>query len=246
MKISPENLRMGIVNTNAIPFKWQNSDGGYEGPIIDIIKHLGAEYDIDIEIVPLPIPRLLKAIEVGSLDGMLGLTRNTSREQIAVFLDEPIGAATLHVFVMKGSEFPFTNVKDLYKLRVGVLRGLSYGRVFDKAVEDKNIESFDANSWLTLIKMLSNRRVDAVCAPTNVFNNLLKQQEMEKTIFQLPHPIMEATTDIYILFSKLSEFDNKNHIISSFNNDLKEMINNGVIDDIYLKYGYQYITSKKQ
>lgn len=114
------------------PFMYAGPDGQARGVYPLLLRALFAELDQPLKLSALPWPRALAGLERAE-HGVGGIYATT--ERLARYdYSEPLHVETVRVYARRGRLRLFERIEDLRGLRVGVLRGWSYGDAFDAAV----------------------------------------------------------------------------------------------------------------
>lgn len=157
--------------------------------------------------------------------GIGGLYKNAERLARYDFSD-PIYTENIAVYYQRARPFAFHSVTDLYGKTVGVLRGWSYGDVFDAAVRAGSITVEEVSSDRSNFLKLKDGRVDAVLAV----------EESGKTNLATPgiFGIDQAATylasyPVHLAFNKRAA---KTELLACFNKALLDMKRDGSFDRI--------------
>ncbi len=231
-------LMVGFNESTAKPYKWLENET-YIGAWIDITKIVAERAGVEIIFRALPLKRLFSYLESGKVDIAFGIYRDADRDEHFIFLNTPIAWSTTYAFVKKGKEFPFNSIKDLYGKEIGILRGLSFGPELNNEIRKKslliqNVASYEQN----ILKLLSNR-IDVTFAPGQCFQTLINDKGLSGQIIKINNPITPQRS-LHIVFSRVSDFPDKEEVIEKMDLILQEMAENGEIDIITEKYGYKY------
>lgn len=206
------------------PFMYEQ-DANAVGLYPDIIAEAFRRMDQPVTLQCLPWPRVLVGAEQGEW-GVGGLYRTREREQKFVFSD-PIYDEILHVYVLRGREFPFAGLPDLYGKHLGVLRGWSYGEAFDQAVADGRISVEPVNNDHSNAARLLKGRVDAVLMMPECYSRIRNTADPDARLCVLNPPLTVNQT--YLGFSK---GNHNNHLLEQFNAVLRDMRRDGSFDRI--------------
>ncbi|GAA0405008.1 transporter substrate-binding domain-containing protein [Cocleimonas flava] len=200
-------LKFGFGDTETYPRKWKEN-GEYVGVYIDIIKEVILRSGIDIDLEPYPHERLLQYLEDGKLDGAIGLYKNKEREQYAVYVDIPIAWSSMRIFVKKEDLSSITGLNDLSGKVIGKIRGVSFNKDLEKAIEEGQFTIEETATYEQSIKKLLAGRIDVLIAPNFSTQYLLREMGVSEEISLLPL-YFEPVRPVYILFSKPSIITDK-------------------------------------
>lgn len=231
-------LKMAFIDTDAVPFKWADN-GKRIGPIIDIMTEAARRADLAVKLVPLPARRIDAYLADGRIDGAFGLSRKASRESSALFLNPPIGLLDAHLFVIRGEEFSYAKIDDLYGKKVGVVRGLVFGSIFDTAVLEGRISIENATTYDSLLKMLLRGRVDAAAAPSPVLIYHIQKLGLSERVVALAHPL-RPTFGLHVVVSRAAAIFRQSERIQRLETALGKMAREGAFERIYQRHGYTY------
>jgi polar amino acid transport system substrate-binding protein len=96
-----------------------------------LLRAVFAELGVGLELIPLPWVRALNGLDRAE-HGVGGLYANA--ERLAKFdYGQALMVETVRLYVQRGGLRQFNHLADLKGMRVGVLRGWSYGDEFDQA-----------------------------------------------------------------------------------------------------------------
>lgn len=207
------------------PYEFQENDTP-RGILITIVKEVFRQADIPLELEYLPFKRGYHYVQNGKLDGIFNFYKIDDR--LAYFdYSEPIIKNPLHFFSRKDASFKYDTLDDLKGLKIGLLRGYTYGKAFD----DSQIFVKDiADSHLSNLKKLEYERIDLYPCDELVGIYLAKQNNLMSELKILPKPL--KVMDGYIGFTK----GKHRKVIDKINPIILEMKNNGKIESIINKY----------
>lgn len=123
-------IRVAVDSQNP-PFMYTDRDGKPRGVYPVLLRAIFAALGERLELLPLPWVRALNGLDRAE-HGVGGLFAN--QERLAKFdYSQPLLVETVRLYVRRGGLRQFNSLQDLRGLRVGVLRGWSYGDEFDAA-----------------------------------------------------------------------------------------------------------------
>ncbi len=155
-------LKVRICGTPAYPpVSWIAPNGRVEGVNAALIRAL---------LLPLGVQvddqqnsnwrRCLKEVELGNVDVISGF-RNEERLQFVTYLDTPIIEESIYFYYPIGAPFEFTRWENLTGMRIGVMRGDSFGDGPDAALQTYPDLEWVSTQNQNLLK-LADGRLDAV------------------------------------------------------------------------------------
>ncbi len=125
-------VRIAVDEQNP-PFMYVDRQGRPRGVYPVLLRGIFAELKRPLELVPLPWKRALRGLDQAE-HGVGGLFANA--ERLAKFdYGEPLLVETVRLYVRRGGLREVRGLADLNGLRIGALRGWTYGDEFDKARE---------------------------------------------------------------------------------------------------------------
>ena len=206
------------------PYEFQENDAP-RGVLINIVEEIFRTADIQLKLEYLPFKRGYYNVQKGKVDGIFNFYKNAERLKIFDYC-EPIIKNPLHFFTRKDFIVDFKSLEDLNGLKVGSLRGYTYGEAFDKSdIFKKDV----ADSHLSNFKKLAYGRIDLYPCDKLVGIYLAKKNNLMSELKILPTPL--KVMDGYIGFTKgkhQKTIDRINAIIIEMRESgkLQELVNN--------------------
>ncbi|MEH6448423.1 MAG: ABC transporter substrate-binding protein [Oleispira sp.] len=204
----------------------------YNGVAARIIDESFALQDITVKYGWFPWKRAYSNMQNGSWDASAIWAITPERSKDLLFSDPVIEAKTVFFF-HKDSFKNWTTFEDLSGLIIGATDGYFNGKEFEQAEKDGLITIERTTVESHNFKKLAAHRLDAVIAEVDtgydIIHNLLtpKQRESIKVSTKMVSSFLN-----HLVISKQSE--NAEQLISSFNKGLKELTENGKVEQ-YLK-----------
>ncbi|MDE1460693.1 substrate-binding periplasmic protein [Spartinivicinus poritis] len=230
-----QELTLGISDSKLKPYRWVEQ-GKVKGANPDVVKAAAKRINIPIKIQAIPWKRVLLLIKSGSLHGSVGGYKNAERLSFGVYTQVPLHYSYFSIFILKKTSLRFKIIKDLYGKRVGRLNGNHFSTEFDQAVVQGSIYLTEASKRHQLLTMLHTQRLDAVIDVNSPMKIALKEQNID-TIIDLPKAVSKPRAS-YLWFSKSAQIPHT--IIKRFDQVLKEMLQDGTIEQIANRYGFNY------
>lgn len=190
-----ETLVINFDDSNP-PFMYANGTtavGIYPALIAVAFRHLKQPVSLQAR----PWSRCLLELDLGNA-GLGGIYLNPSRAEKYDF-SAPIWSERLGVYFQSAKPVSFTRLEDLNGLRVGVLRGWSYGEKFDEAQRTGVFVTESAPSDELNFRKLELGRLDVLIAVREAGDSLMRK-----------HPTIEVSPQLllinptYLAFSKSS------------------------------------------
>jgi polar amino acid transport system substrate-binding protein len=235
--VQAQPLTVGFNETDAKPYKWRDQTGQYTGALMEMMKEVARKSGLEITFMPLPMKRVLLAVETGEIAGAFAIHKTEDREQYAVYLETPLSWASYKIFVKKGHEFAFTSANDLKGKTVGIIRGQALGDDFQKTLENGVFKISEVSSYDQNVEKLMAERIDAIAGPAQSLQALIREMKLSAEIVMLPNPIGESNA-LYVILSKKANLSPE--LVEKINSTLKSMAANGEFATFTQKYGYEY------
>lgn len=207
------------------PYEFE-ANGQAEGILVEIVGKIFQRANISLELEFLPFKRAYAYTLRGEIDGLFNFYKTPKRlagfDYSDVILKNP-----LVLFVKKGSKITFNTLTDLKGLRIGVMRGYTYGPEFDESTAFiKEIgDSHESN-----FKKLAVGRLDVYVCDNLVGMHVVRKLRLMSEFDILPVPLI--IMDGHIGFTK-----NKHQpTIRKINEIIKAMRQSGEIDQVISNY----------
>lgn len=221
--VNAQNITLGYVDFP--PYEFEDN-GKPSGLLVIIVETLFKKADIPLELNFLPFKRAYTATKKGRIDGLFNFYK--TEERLAFFdYTEPVIKNPLVFFVRKDSKIKFRKLDDLKGLKVGVMRGYTYGTDFDRnpLFIREATDSHESN-----FKKLMSGRINAYPCDKLVGIHVAMKNNLMSGLKILPTTL--SNMDGYIGFTKGKHQD----IIRRINRVILEMKQNGEIEKIINQY----------
>jgi polar amino acid transport system substrate-binding protein len=191
-----------------------------------------AGYDVTFSFMPWV--RVLKDVEIGAYDAVCFAYYSKEREDRYHFT-HPYAQSVLGFCKRSDTEIRFQSLQDLTPYRIGVVRGFVNTPQFDAL---RSIHKEEVKDELTNLKKLLNRRVDLIIIDKFVLQHLMNThfQSRQNEVTFLDPPLI--TQPLYLMFSK--QLPTAARKVQAFNQAIEEMKNDGTIETILNRFGYDY------
>ncbi|WP_187170452.1 substrate-binding periplasmic protein [Salidesulfovibrio onnuriiensis] len=141
--------------------------------------------------------RSLYGVEHGEITALCAGFKTPEREEFSIYPAQYLSLETNWVISLKGSGVKVRDLKDLYRLSVGVVSDYGYDRRFD-AMEGLNKE--ESKSDELLLRKLLNGRVDVMLGNGLVIRHLAERM---KAADRLDFQLKLASEPLYLIFSRV-------------------------------------------
>lgn len=230
--INSFSAELKLVTLQYPPYEYEENKE-VKGVAVEIVKEVFKRMGQPIKIELLPWARAIYMIEKGEADGIFTAYKTLEREAFADYSKEILMPQVVALFIKEDSTIAFDgDFGKLNKYKFGVVKEVSYGEKFDKAVKNKiitNIEDVTIGEQNFL--KLSAGRLDIVVSnkygAIDIINKLKKSKEIKELLPEVQN------VPSYIAFSKKK---NLSKIRDKFDEILKEMKKDGSYDKIINDY----------
>jgi len=191
---------LNLVTFEYPPYEYtQNAE--LKGMAVDIVKLVFKEMEQPITIEVLPWARAISYIKEGKRDAIFTAFKNPQREKFADYSTVLI-PQVVSLFVRKDFSLEYNgDLNKISDVRIGVVRKVSYGKLFDKAVSDKLLKKIEpVNDGTQNFRRLLSGRIDVVVSNTDGAFFILNQLNQAHNISELS-PKLQAVPS-YMAFSK--------------------------------------------
>lgn len=220
-----EEGRTVTVGVNHAPPYRVITDEGVTGLYVDIFNEIAARIDWDVRYVEAPFRRVLRLMEEGRVDVMLGPLKTGDREQMMAFV-APVFPPEPKLFFYHRDENRITDYGDLQGKKIGVLSGAHY---FDRFDNDGALIKEPITRYENLMLMLEMDRVDVVVAPELVGRYTVSQLDIDVSVspYQVPgehsyiaisrtSPVFSRRNEINRVFEQIRQDGTYNRLLKTY------------------------------
>jgi polar amino acid transport system substrate-binding protein len=208
-------------------------DGKPAGILVDLVTEAFHRTGHEVDISLRPWARCLEDAKTGVVDGVFSSFQLPEREKFLAFTKEVLVTQDISLFVQRDSTLKFDgDLEKLRDVRIGIIRGTSYGKKFDAALDSgvlKNVEvtvSVDSN-----IRKLALKRIDVLPSYRFVALDAAKKFDLQDEIRELS-PTLESIPS-YLAFTKVRSLAKQS---DDFDIGIASMKKDGSYDRIIGKY----------
>ncbi len=216
------------------PFNYQ-IDGNYQGVSFEVAKEAFKRMGVELRLSQYPWERMLQLVKDGGVDAIMTAFKSKEREEYMYFPEEAVSEDIQTIFVKEDSSFVYTDHKSLESIRLGIMRGYSYGDEFDQLVETKVLKTEAVDSQEQNIKKLFSNRIDAFLESNLVTYYALRNMNMTGGIKEAG---VFRVTKLYVTFTKKGSITEAD--VAAFDKAVRSMKEDGT----YKKIVDQYLTLK--
>ena len=199
------------------------------GIAVEIVNEIFLQLDnVKARFPLIPWKRALREVEEGYQDGVVILLKTPERERYMAYT-EPLLIDDSLVWSVEDPErghFEWNEVNDFQGIKVGVIRGYSYGEAIDRQIENGTIMAVFAPTVQHLFAMLANGRIDVALSNKSVGLSQIKKFPDASIRFA------QRPTDTETFYMGLSKKSRAVELIPDINRILKKLNDDGVIERI--------------
>jgi polar amino acid transport system substrate-binding protein len=201
------------------PFMYAGRGGQPQGVYPLLLRTLFMQLDLPLRLVCLPWPRALSGLDRAE-HGVGGLYATADRQARHDF-SQALHVETLKVYTRRGGLRLFDRIDDLRGLRVGVLRGWSYGEGFDAALRAGVFLAEPVAADVQNFGKLERGFLDVAVAIEQSGDTLLASGDYP-SVRALPNPLTENPT--FLAFNKAAR---QRALITRFDEQLEKLRRSG-------------------
>lgn len=219
-----EALTVTVGANHAPPYRILEG-GKATGLYIDIFEEIADRLGWDVNYREAPFRRVLRMVQQGQVDIMLGPLETEDRTRMMEFV-APAFPPERRLFFYMDERHRIDGYSDLYGRAIGVLEGASYFSRFD---DDPELLKESAPRYENLMLMMQKGRVDVVIAPELVGLYTVQKLGMDVSV----SPFFVPGERSYIAVSKTSP---ALRYADDIRAALKLIEMEGIHEDLVLKY----------
>ena len=227
-----------VISGTEAPLSWVDEKGekhGYEYDVLLEVNKRLKDYQLDIQAVPPETQDVM--MESGDAKVATGgYFKNAQREQNFLLPENPIGASSLMVYVLKGNENKYNSFEDVVKANLKLVPLTPNGGAY-RIVDEWNkkhgnlLKEIPVQSGVSVaerVKGLKEGQYDALIIPNNLgVEELAAKQGVE--LAAIKEPIKVNAT--YVIVNKKEE-----KLAGEINDALKELRADGTLAKISTKW----------
>ncbi len=225
-----------ILTFEYAPYSYTAGNGEVKGSAVDVVREAFRRTGHTARIKVVPFARALVMLKDGLADGFFTAYKNPEREVYADFSREVVMPQVQVLFVNSKSTIEFDG--DLAKLgayRFGAVTDMSYGSVFDAAVNNKAISKIErVTTQAANFRKLAVNRVDVVPCNRDIGLYEISELKLQGKIKYLTPSVQSIPS--YIAYSKLR---NLGDLRDKLDEALRDMKSDGTHQRIVEQYGKQ-------
>jgi polar amino acid transport system substrate-binding protein len=204
------------------PFMY-GSDHTAQGIYPAIVQEIYRITGKPVQCISIPWIRALAEVK-NTNSGIGGIYFSDERSEFLDF-SEPLYQENLVIYTLNSSKL-ITSIQDLENMRIGVIRGWSYGKEFDEQIKAIFFIVEENSSDILNFRKLLEARLDAVIAVDisgdKVIEKLQVQEKVVKNTYSIHLPV-------YLAFNKSM---NKKNDLVLINSTIKQINDSGMLSRI--------------
>jgi polar amino acid transport system substrate-binding protein len=219
------------------PYTFADKRGEVTGADIELIRTLAGEVGCALEFAELPWARILREIELGTLDVSTSTSWTVERTAWAWF-SEPYRETEMAIYVRRDEveRFELKSLADIapQRFRLGVITDYYYGDEYRSLAEDPRYAPWidGATDYATSIRKLTSGRIDGyLVEDVQVMEAELARLGLTDSVARYPLPIKGE--QLRFMFSRKTV---DQEIVAAINAALERMRADGRLADITSKY----------
>jgi len=224
--------RLVLVAADSAPTAYM-VDGKPSGMLVDVVTEAFQRTGDQFEIQLMPWARCLAEVRSGRVDGIFSVFKLPERNEFLTYTSVPIITQVEAFFVPADSDVKFGgDMSKLGALRIGTIRGTSYGIKVDSALKTGVWPTVvETNSVDSLVGMLVLKRIDLAVGYRHVFLEAARKKGYLNEIRELSPGIDEIQS--YLAFTKQRDYS---EVIAGFDRALTSMKSDHSFEAIFEKY----------
>ena len=206
-----------------------NTDSKFlKGYSWDVVRESFHSLGYTIKLNIIPWARCVKCVQNKKTDLIFPAVKNEKREKEFYFSKQPTDEQEFVIYLKKDSTLKFNGLKSLNGLRIGTMKGWSFGQEFDNANYIKKEQSYTVLSGL---KKLIRGSLDGVVGYELTYDYELKQNNLNKKVKKT---IPFYSSSEFIIGSK-NNINCKN-LLDIYDKGKNLIIKNGILSKINHKW----------
>lgn len=224
--------KLKLVSFQYPPYIFQDENGTVTGIVYDVVQEVFDRLGYASSTRIYAWPRSLELVKVGEADAIYTAYKNPEREQFLDYSNSVIMPQEVVFFVHEDSDIDFDG--DLTKLkgrRIATVREISYGSIFDRAIEKGVVQVEPATLLEQSVLKFAAGRVDMIISNKYTAYAMFRKLGLQGKFKELNTPVQKVPS--YIAFSKENELTN---IRNEFDRVFDEVVKDGTYDKLISFY----------
>jgi len=225
--ISAETAQIRVAMSHWPPWKIIER-GEYSGADVAILQAIEKRLAIHFEYVECPWRRCIELVKNGDVDLITSFSRTPDREAFVHYLETAYRAEKIVFYRERDKPFSVRTYADLYKYRIGTLKGTSY---FDRFDSDPRLEKMAVALDRQLPQMLFAGRIDLIAGYEKPTDYFIRREGHTNVFVKEPYSVTGVLS--HLAMSKKSK---QLSLIPELNRAIRRMVENDEIEAIIDRY----------
>ena len=164
------------------------------------LQHIAQKMDMELDIVPMPFARRVVALQSGQIDLMVGMQRESSREDDIIYIYPAYEKLRHTFFVLTSNQEKLRSFDDLLQLNIGVTIHAKYYQHFQ---QQPDLSLIAVSTLKQKIELLRKGRIDTFIHYQESTEPLLTRMHLDSEVVIAPYQPTEYN-EYYITIGKKS------------------------------------------
>ncbi|PKG85366.1 hypothetical protein CXF85_07195 [Colwellia sp. 75C3] len=207
------------------PFYFVTDDEKCQGVAVNVLANITKKIHYPVEILPLPYARIIRSLDIGTLDLALIFKNNILADSV-----DYMGPVSLSkVIVLTAIDAPIHEYSELKNLTaIAVIRNAQFEHKFD---QDESLNKVSVESYSQAVKMFNRGRVDAVIGSLVGLDYELRAQNLNLKMLDSAFHLGNKEWWLHV-----SNKTSNHHILSQLSVAVKSTYRPKLIHQTYLQH----------
>lgn len=178
---------------------------------VKYLKNIAKHMNMKIEIIPMPFARRLREFRHGNLDLMVGLQRESEKQDEVIYITPSYETLRHTFFVRKENIDKLQNFTDLKTLSIGVTRNAKY---FERFNQESDLIMVPVSTLRQKIELLKKGRINTFIHFQESALPLIIEMGLQNDIVLAEYQPIEVN-NYYVTISQNSPLIGKKHLFES-------------------------------
>lgn len=211
-------------NTSDGIFHPGSDSTGIEGYSWDVLRESFHAMGFSIKLSVSPWARALKSVLNGNVDILFPTGKNSNRQKIFHYSEEPVNHSNFLIYVRKDDPIIWNGLKSMNELTIGMKRGFNYGDKWEAATD---IIKINVNTIYQGFRMLDYYRINGFIGYETTWDYVLKKNGWEDKYRKLP--VFDSTNE-YLVALKTNPHSIE--LLKVFDSGKRRLLQNGKMKKI--------------
>tara|TARA_R110001632_G_scaffold103412_1_gene212096 strand:- start:72306 stop:73034 length:729 start_codon:yes stop_codon:yes gene_type:complete len=178
---------------------------------VKYLKNIAKHMNMEIDIIPMPFARRIREFRQGNLDLLVGLQRESDKQDEVVYITPSYETLRHTFFVLKKNIGTLQSFADLKRLNIGVTRNAKY---FEKFNQETNLIMVPVSTLRQKIELLMKGRINTFVHFQESAQPLIIEMGLQNDIVLAKYQPIEVN-NYYVTISQNSPLIGKKHLFES-------------------------------